>query len=1162
MTSYFLSKERSNYNFDNLTFKTQIQNNRTQSTTMRKIFFYLTALSIFLFVQSCKQKKEGQPKILVFSKTAGYFHESIPEGVAAVQKLGSENGIIVDTTTDATLFNDENLGQYAAVVFLSTTGDVFDRSQEVAFERYIQAGGGYMGIHAAADCEYDWRWYGRLAGAYFQSHPQQQEAVFKILDKSSPATSFFTEDTWKRKDELYNYKMLNPDVKVLVSLDETSYEGGENGDNHPIAWYHKYDGGRAFYTGLGHTKESFTEELFLKHVLGGIQYAIGDNEVLNYSKSYAEYPPEQDRFSKTILSYGAFYEPTEMTVLPNLDILLTQRRGEILRYSQEDKAIKQVGFLDVYFASTTPGVNAEEGIIGLAKDPNFAKNHWIYIFHTPADSSVNRLSRFTFENDTILHESEKVVLEFYSQRDICCHTGGSIAFGGDGLLYVSTGDNSTPFNEPKAAYTNSGFAPLNDTEGKQQYDARRSSANTNDLRGKILRIKVKDDATYEIPAGNLFPVGTANTKPEIYTMGHRNPYRISVDQKNGNLYWGDVGPDSGFDSLETRGPRGYDEVGQAKKAGNFGWPLFVGNNYAYRKYDYSNGQSGDLFDAAKPVNESKNNTGLKDLPAAMPAMIWYPSGKSNDFPQVGAGGRNPMAGPVYYTDMFPKDTRLPDYYNGKLIIYEWIRGWIKAVTFDKDGNFDHMEPFFPDIKLNNCIDMEVGPDGKLYILEYGTGWFQQNENSSLSRIDYNYGNRPPKVEAFTVNKTSGAIPFEVEVETKAFDPDGDAISYVVDFGNGKLVETKDSIVKYTYTEVGEYEISVEVIDSKKNSVYSENIKVYAGNTSPNLSIVFNGGNKSFYLPGKGIAYNVEVVDAEDKEVVASNLKVSVDYLEGFDLASIDQGHFTGDTGGKGKSLTEKLDCKSCHKQEEKSIGPSYKLVSEKYLKKEKNEASIVKSIMNGSSGAWGEAQMPSHPAMNPDDAKAIAKYILQLAENNKEVASLPQKGTIVPPRDKKNATMIVKAYYTDKGGENIKSLSNQTAVYLADNDIEFTGKEEKFGFTTFSGRGATFFVAPKDSAWFAIKDIDLTNVSRAMVQAGFRVEPLYGLTLEVRLDSPTGMLIGSGSFKKSKEERQGLIPINLKGVTDGKFHTLYFVSRPDKAAEAPSGITLRSILFE
>jgi cytochrome c len=214
------------------------------------------------------------PKVLVFVKTRGYHHTSIPAGVAAITKLGVENGFEVDATEDSLDFSESNLKQYSAVIFLSTTMNVLGDAEQGAFENYIRSGGGYVGIHAAADTEYDWPWYGKLAGAWFLSHPRQQKAIVQVVDKKHPSTSFLP-DKWERFDEWYSYKNINPDLKVLAKLDETSYEGGKNGDNHPIAWYHDFEGGRAFYTGGGHTKESYKEPLFLRHLLGGIQYAMG-----------------------------------------------------------------------------------------------------------------------------------------------------------------------------------------------------------------------------------------------------------------------------------------------------------------------------------------------------------------------------------------------------------------------------------------------------------------------------------------------------------------------------------------------------------------------------------------------------------------------------------------------------------------------------------------------------------------------------------------------------------------------------------------------------------------------------------------------------------------------------------------------------------------------
>lgn len=212
--------------------------------------------------------------VLVFHKTAGYQHPSIPAGVDAIRKLGRQNGFHVTATADATQFNATNLARYQAVVWLSTTGDVLDADQQAAFEAYISGGGGYVGVHAAADTEYSWAWYGGLVGVYFDSHPHNQNARIRVEDRSNVATSHLPQ-TWTRVDEWYNYR-TNPreNVRVLASLDESSYSGGNMGD-HPITWCHDYQGGRAWYTGLGHTEETYSDPLFTKMLLGGIKIASG-----------------------------------------------------------------------------------------------------------------------------------------------------------------------------------------------------------------------------------------------------------------------------------------------------------------------------------------------------------------------------------------------------------------------------------------------------------------------------------------------------------------------------------------------------------------------------------------------------------------------------------------------------------------------------------------------------------------------------------------------------------------------------------------------------------------------------------------------------------------------------------------------------------------------
>ncbi len=1129
-----------------------------------KRMLLLMVLASTCFYFSCNKTRGGKPRVLVFSKTAGYNHASIPDGIAAIDKLGSSNDFLVDTTKNAEMFNDDTLKQYSAIIFLCTTGDVLDTRQQAALERYIQAGGGFVGVHAAADTEYDWGWYGQMVGGYFKDHPgindtfpNVQEGVINVVDATNNATKHLPKQ-WKKTDEFYSYKNLNPDTKVLLTIDEASYKGGFKMGNHPMAWYHDFDGGRAFYTALGHTEESYTDDNYLKHLLAGIQYAMGDNKELDYGLAKTQYAPEDNRFTKTILTEGEFFEPTEMTILPNLDILVSQRRGELMLYKNETKTLKQVGFLDVYYKTTTPGVNAEEGFLGLARDPNYEKNNYIFVYYSPIDSSVNRLSRFTFKNDTLDKSTEKVVLEVKSQREICCHTGGSIAFDKDGLLLFSAGDNSTPFNEKGAQYVNNGYAPLNDLPGHEQYDAARSAGNTNDLRGKIMRIRVKDDGSYEIPEGNLFAKGTDKTRAEIYVMGNRNPYRISVDQKNNNLYWGEVGPDASNDSFATRGPRGYDELNQARKAGYFGWPFFVGNNYAYRRYNYATGESGESFDPQKPVNNSRNNTGLNVLPPVAPPFIWYPYSTSSEFPQVGSGGRNAMAGPVFYTDLFPKETRLPDYYNGKLFIYDWIRDWIKVVTMKPNGDFDKMEPFISNIKLNAVIDMEVGPDGKLYLLEYGKGWFSKNPDAALSRLDFNAGNRPPQVANISVNKTTGNLPFNVKVTVDAKDLENDKITYTWDLGNGTTKQTDVPELNYTYSAAGDFKIIVEAKDDKGAAVKSKAVNIYAGNEAPVVNVNLTSGNKSFFLPGKPVKYAVNITDNGDtSKMDPSNLLVSVDYVEGFDKAGASMGHQQGQAAITGKNLTQSLDCKGCHKENEKSIGPSYQDVSKKYQGQNASNY-LMDKITKGGSGVWGEVAMPAHPNVPIADLRQIVGYILSLENKAAQRKSLPATGTIIPDGTQKpGSTMVLSASYTDKGGNNLKALSGTSVATLRSNTINFKGNEKKEGFSVYKANNVNLLVIPQAGGWFALDSLDLTDVGSVTLMAGWQEALQTGLEFEVRLDAPNGKLLGTGSMTPpQKTQMVGAIRVPISPVTDGGFHQVYFVYKPkDPNATIQAGIS-------
>ncbi|MXV16088.1 ThuA domain-containing protein [Hufsiella ginkgonis] len=1077
----------------------------------------------------------AKPRVLVFSKTTGFRHGSIEAGKAALVKMGNEQGFLVDTTENADWFTEDSLKHYAAVIFLSTTGNALNGIQQAEFERYIQAGGGYVGVHAAADTEYDWPWYGKLAGGWFLSHPKQQEAVINVVNGDNIATKHLPA-AWKRFDEWYNYKDLNPDVTVLLKLDEKSYEGGKNGDNHPIAWFHAFDGGRAFYTGLGHTDASYQEPLFLAHLLGGIKYAIG-GQPLNYANAKTARAPDNNRFVKTTLTQGTLYEPTEIAVLPNLDVLISQRRGELMLYKNETKQVKSAGALDVYAKTkVNTSVNAEEGLLGIAADPDFALNKFVYVFYSPADTSVNRLSRFKFVNDQLDKSSEKIILQFYSQREICCHTGGSIAFGPGKTLFVSTGDNSTPFDAPKEKFVNKGYAPMDNREGLHQYDAGRSSGNTNDLRGKILRIVVNSDGSYKIPQGNLFPEGTGKTRPEIYVMGDRNPYRIAVDQESGYLYWGEVGPDAQGDD-PARGPRGYDEVNQARKAGYFGWPYFIGNNIPYNYYDYKTGESGAKFDPAKPMNISVNNTGLKDLPPAQPAFIWYPYGKSKEFPDVGDGGRTAMAGPVYHSGKYPAATRYPSYYDDKLFIYEWVRNWIKVVTMKENGDYTGMEPFMPGLPLSAPVDMELGPDGRLYVLEYGKGWFAKNADAGLSRIDYLAGNRPPEVKQVTLSQTSGLLPFTITAKAEVTDPDRDAVTYVWNLGNGIRRTTTTPTIRYTYTRAGAYPVSVQVLDPKKASAKSDVTTVYAGNAQPEVSIALSD-NQTFYFPGKPVSYSVAATD-KGAVVTKANIYVSNSYREGMDMAGAALGHQVVADNLAGKALMQKSDCMTCHKIDTKSIGPAFTQVSAKYKDNADAMTHLYNKILKGGGGVWGEVPMPAHASMPVADAKKIVEWVLSL--NNQEAAkpSLPLAGKIVPEQQVKDRRiMVIQASYADRGASGVKPLTGNAAVYLRSNLLDAAELKTPAGLAVRDSSGNKYLVFPEKTGSFKTGAIDLSNIGSINL-TGFSRGDAASYTVEVRLDKENGALIGHATWNIPAAKQAVNLRVPLQPAADKKLHDVY-----------------------
>ncbi len=492
---------------------------------------------------------------------------------------------------------------------------------------------------------------------------------------------------------------------------------------------------------------------------------------------------------------------------------------------------------------------------------------------TPADfakfDGVNRLSRFVLKADgTLDNASEKKILDVPATRGICCHVGGDIDFDAQGNLYLSTGDDSNPF-------ASDGYTPIDDRPGRNPaYDARRTSGNTNDLRGKILRIKVNDDATYSVPEGNLFAPGTDKTRPEIYAMGFRNPFRFSVDKKTGIVYVGDYGPDAGA-ADPKRGPAGQVEFARVTKPGNYGWPFCTGNNDAYVDYDFATKESGAAFDCAAPKNESPHNTGLVDLPPAQAAWIPYDGGS---VPEFGSGSESPMGGPVYrYDAASDSPVKFPEAYDGDFFAGEFGRRWIKRIEQGEDGAVQSINavPWTG----TQIMDMAFGPDGALYVLDYGTAWFGGDENSGLYRIENATGGRSPVAEA-SANKTSGKAPLKVAFSSAGTtDGDGDALTYAWDFGDGGT--STDANPSHTYKKNGTYTATVTAKDPTGRTG-SASVHVVVGNTAPKVTLELPAEGTLFSF-GDEIPFKVTVTDPEDGAAGAIDCaKVKVTYILGHD----------------------------------------------------------------------------------------------------------------------------------------------------------------------------------------------------------------------------------------------------------------------------------------
>ncbi|MFI6345487.1 PQQ-dependent sugar dehydrogenase [Streptomyces sp. NPDC050560] len=567
-------------------------------------------------------------------------------------------------------------------------------------------------------------------------------------------------------------------------------------------------------------------------------------------------------------------EAMSLAVLPDRSVLHTSRDGT-LRLTDAEGNTEVSAKLDVY-------THDEEGLQGVGVDPAFDDNHFVYLYYSPrldtpeGDAPVDgsaadweqfkghlNLSRFVLNDDGTLDlNSEKVVLEVDNDRGQCCHVGGDIDFDSKGNLLLSTGDDSNPFESD-------GYAPLDERDTRNpQFDSQRSAGNTNDLRGKVLRIHPEADGTYTVPDGNLFPPGTDKTRPEIYAMGFRNPFRIQVDRQTDIVYVGDYGPDAGAANPD-RGPGGQVEFDRVTQAGNFGWPYCTGTNTpeeTYTEWTFPDGPSNGAYDCAGgPTNNSPHNTGLTKLPPAQPAWIRY-GGDAGSPPEFGSGSESPMGGPVYHYDAdLDSAVKFPQDLDGKFFAEEYGRKWIKTVDIGDDGSPGAIEDF--PWTGTQVMDSAFGPDGALYVLDYGDG----GGNQALYRVEYLAGSNRSPVAKAAADRTSGPTPLSVEFSSEgSSDPEGGALSYSWDFGDGAT--STDADPTHEYTEAGTYSPTLTVTDPE-GLTGTASLVVTAGNTAPTVHLTSPSDGQLFTF-GDTVDFTVEASDPEDGTVDCAKVKVT------------------------------------------------------------------------------------------------------------------------------------------------------------------------------------------------------------------------------------------------------------------------------------------------
>ncbi len=809
--------------------------------------------------------------------------------------------------------------------------------------------------------------------------------------------------------------------------------------------------------------------------------------LLSVAAAVADEGFDPDRLEREVL-VPATDDPTALDVADDGAVYFISRPGALRKWNPTDRSVKGLGTI-----ASLP--RSDAGALGFVLDRDFARSGHFFLLYVPdRQPPALRVSRFSLREDTVQEGSEKILLAMPLEGgNAPPHCGGGLAWTPEGHLLVGTGDNSPPQDVPATH------------PDERARDSRRSAANSRDWRGKILRLTPTPDGGYTIPPGNLF-ADAKDGLPEIFAMGVRNPYRITTDPATGWIIWGDVG--GNVDPALDLGPEGFDELNLTTEPGFFGWPYCSGPNLPWRPFaGDTNRPAGDFYDPQRLVNDSPANTGIKELPPARPALLWYGTSASAEWPQLGSGGRSVTGGPVYrYDETSSSPVKLPREFDGAIIWGEWMRNYLALARLSPSGTLSGVELFMPGTSFRKPSDLRIGPDGALYVAEYGDAW-GGNANGQITRVVYRRGNRPPRAVA-RASVSAGPVPLRVTFEAAGSDDsdaaDRDALRYHWTFGDGAAAT--GATAEHVFATEGRWPVELAVRDPRGAEARTT-VVVTAGNTAPVLRFLAprDGG---FFEPGAEVDFRVEATDAEDGLLPAEKVAVQLERRERL-REEDDAARFPGLVTMRAGT------CFACHRTGEASAGPAYVEIARRYAAEPDAREQLAQKILRGGAGRWGEIPMPPHPQHTLAQAREMVEWIESLAaRDTRRLPGGPEGSfTIEPPRDGGRGAgevVVLTAGATDAGTALCPPLSGETSLVLRSRGQRAAAFDRGAQAAVQHNLDDNLVARVQAGGWISFDHISLA----AFQTIRLRCRPIAGseLRLELRHGSPEGPLLAHASL--------------------------------------------------